>query len=386
MPLLTRKRAILAKIETTYGTDATPTGGANAILMSNLTVSPMEMTLVERNNIKSYLGNNPSVLAAIYAKLAFDVEMAGSGTAGTAPAYGPLLRACGLSETILATASTGTATAGSISSITLGVSASAIDGAYNGMTINLTGGADSGASPVIATYVGATKVATFTAPLAVAADVTTTYSIPAQVVYQPISIGYESTTITCVVDTVVHKLLGARGTVQIKMTAQAIPMFSFTFSGLYVDVADGSSPGVTLTGFKAPLAVNNRNTTGLVVAGFAGAVGSDMSFDFGNNVVFRSLVGGTESVIITDRKVSGSITMEATTVSAKDWWTQIKNVVLGPFSVTQGTVTGNKVKIDAPSVQLTTPAYADKDGITMLTTKADMIPANGNDEMTISFL
>lgn len=386
MSLLTRKRAILAKIETTYGVDASPTGGANAILMSNLTVSPMEMTLVERANIKAYLGNNPSVLAAIYAKLAFDVEMAGSGTAGTVPAYGVLLRACGLSETALATAVTGTATAGSLTSITLNTPASSVDGAYNGMTINLTGGADSPATAVIASYVGATKVATFTAPLAVAADATTVYSIPAQVVYQPISIGFESATLTCVVDTVVHKLLGARGTVQIKMTAQGIPMFSFTLSGLYVDVADGTTPAVTLSAFKAPLAVNNRNTTGLVVAGFPGAVGSDMSFDFGNNVVFRSLVGGSETVIITDRKVSGSITQEATTVTAKDWWTQIKNVVLGPFSVTQGTVVGNKVKIDSPSMQLTTPAYADKDGITMLTTKADMIPVNGNDEITLCFL
>jgi len=386
MSLLTRKRAILAKIETTYGVDASPTGGANAILMSNLTVSPMEMTLVERANIKAYLGNNPSVLAAIYAKLAFDVEMAGSGTAGTVPAYGVLLRACGLSETILATAVTGTATAGSLTSITLAAPASSVDGAYNGMTIALTGGSASPATAVIASYVGATKVATFTTPLAVAADVTTVYSIGAQVVYQPISTSFESVTVTCVVDTVVHKLLGARGTVQVKMTAQGIPMFSFTLSGLYVDVADGTTPAVTLSAFKAPLAVNNRNTTGLVVAGFAGAVGSDMSFDFGNNVVFRSLVGGSETVIITDRKVSGSITAEATTVAAQNWWLNIKNVLLGPFSVTQGTVAGNKVKIDAPSVQLTTPAYADKDGITMLTTKADMIPVNGNDEITLCFL
>src|SRR4051812_19825103 len=101
MTLLTRKRAILANIESVYGTDPTLTGGANAILTSNINVMPMEMTLVQRDNVKAYLGNNPSVLAAIYAKVSFDVEIAGNGTAGTAPGYGVLLRACGLSETIL---------------------------------------------------------------------------------------------------------------------------------------------------------------------------------------------------------------------------------------------------------------------------------------------
>ena len=70
----------------------------------------------------------------------------------------------------------------------------------------------------------------------------------------------------------------------------------------------------------------------------------------------------------------------------KDWWTGIKNVVLGAFSITHGTVAGNKVKVDAPQQQLMSPAYADKDGITMLTMKQTFVPLNGNDEVTIAFL
>jgi hypothetical protein len=35
----------------------------------------------------------------------FDVELAGSGTAGTAPAFGPLLKSCGLSETLVSSVS-----------------------------------------------------------------------------------------------------------------------------------------------------------------------------------------------------------------------------------------------------------------------------------------
>lgn len=386
MPFLTRKRAILSKIETTYGQDPTPTATLDAILMSNLTVSPMEMTLAQRNNVKSYMGNNPSVLAAIYAKVSFDIEYAGSGTAGTVPAYDELLRACALSSTTLAAALTGTATAGTAGTMTLAAGASAVDGAYVGMTIYTTGGAGTGQNAVIASYVGATKVATFTAPLAVVTDATTVYNIPIQVVYKPVSGAIESAAFYCNVDGIRHLMLGARGSVAMKASAQGIPMFSFTFTGLYTTPTDITIPAVTLTGFAAPLAINNLNTSGVNISGFAGAVVSDFSFDLANTVVFRSLPGGTESVLITDRKPTGSITFEATTVAAKDWWTTMKNVTLGVFSVTHGTVAGNKVKFDAASQQLTQPSYQDKDGVTMLTMKQDFIPALGNDEICIAFL
>lgn len=386
MPLLTRKRALLSKIETTYGVDPTPTATLDAILMSNLTVSPMEMTLVQRQNIKSYMGNNPSVLAAIYAKISFDVEMAGSGTAGTAPAYDELLRACGMSATTLAAPSTGTATAGSVGSMTLAASASATDGTYAGMTIYTTGGTGTGQAAVIASYTGATKVALLTAPLAVVTDATTVYNIPAQVIYKPVSAALESTAFYCNVDGIRHLALGARGTVSMKASAQGIPMFSFQFTALYTTPTDVTIPAVTLTAYAAPLAINNTNTTNVNISGYLSAVVSDFSFDLATAVTFRSLPGGTESVILTDRQPTGSITFEATTVAAKDWWTLMKAVTLGVFSITHGTVAGNKVKIDAPSQQLTTPAYSDKDGITMLTVKQAFIPVNGNDEITLAFL
>lgn len=386
MPFLTRKRAILSKIETTYGVDPTPTATLDAILMSNLTVSPMEMTLVQRNNIKSYMGNNPSVLAAIYAKVGFDVEYAGSGTAGTAPAYDELLRACALSATTLAAPSTGTATAGAAGSMTLAAGASAVDGAYVGMTIYTTGGTGTGQSAVIASYTGATKIALLTAPLAVVTDATTVYNLPAQTVYRPVSALIESAAFYCNVDGIRHLMLGARGTVSMKANAQGIPVFSFMFTGLYTTPTDVTIPAVTLTQFAAPLAINATNTTNINISGYLGAVLSDFSFDLANTVVFRSLPGAAENVIITDRKPTGSITIEATTVAAKDWWTTMKSVTLGVFSVTHGTVAGNKVKFDAASQQLSLPTYADKDGVTMLTLKQDFIPALGNDELVLCFM
>jgi hypothetical protein len=105
MALLTRKRLILAKAEATYGTDPTPTGSANAILVRNLDIVPLQSDIVQRELIRPYLGNYEQLLAQTRVQVTFEVELAGSGAAGTAPAYGPVLKACGLSETVAATTS-----------------------------------------------------------------------------------------------------------------------------------------------------------------------------------------------------------------------------------------------------------------------------------------
>ena len=90
------------KAETTYGTDSTPTGTANAILVRNLEITPIQADAVERELIRGYMGNFEVLLANQRVEVTFDVEMAASGTAGTAPKWGPIMKACGNSETVVA--------------------------------------------------------------------------------------------------------------------------------------------------------------------------------------------------------------------------------------------------------------------------------------------
>lgn len=96
------KKVLLAKIETTYGTDPTPTGAANAILATNVKLSPMEGQDVARELERPFFGADATLPADLHAKLSFRVELAPSGTAGTAPAWAPLVRACGCAQTIVA--------------------------------------------------------------------------------------------------------------------------------------------------------------------------------------------------------------------------------------------------------------------------------------------
>jgi hypothetical protein len=96
-----RERTLLAKIEGTEGTDPAPTGAANAIFCSNYTVTPIGGGQIERATAFPTFGSMPSILVNKQVLInGVTVEGAGAGAAGTAPAYGPLLRACGLSETI----------------------------------------------------------------------------------------------------------------------------------------------------------------------------------------------------------------------------------------------------------------------------------------------
>ncbi|WP_288637041.1 phage tail tube protein [uncultured Oxalobacter sp.] len=95
-----RNALILAKTETTYGVDPTPTGAANAILCSGISPNMMSAEFVDRDLQRPYLGASEQLLASVKSELEFDVELTGSGTAGVAPAWGPLLKACAFGETV----------------------------------------------------------------------------------------------------------------------------------------------------------------------------------------------------------------------------------------------------------------------------------------------
>ena len=102
MPLFERNQVVLAKIETTKGTDATPTG-TNAILCDvvNPTVDGQSL---ENNVVRSSISAMPQKFVNKTVRATIAVRVKGSGTAGTPPEFSPLLQCSGLKET--ATAST----------------------------------------------------------------------------------------------------------------------------------------------------------------------------------------------------------------------------------------------------------------------------------------
>jgi hypothetical protein len=96
---------ILAKTETTYGTDPVPTTGANAILVRNVSMQSEGLRMNDRAAVRAGLGKLQKVHGGRLVRITFETEVKGSGAAGTAPEIGPLIEACGFDETIVGGAS-----------------------------------------------------------------------------------------------------------------------------------------------------------------------------------------------------------------------------------------------------------------------------------------
>ena len=209
MALKWRNKLIVAKIEATYGTDAVPTGAANAIRATDVTLSPMEGDSVTRAPVSATLGSAPTIPVGTHVTLTFSVEIAGAGAAGEVPAYGPLLRGCAMAETV--TANT-------------------------------------------------------------------------QVVYRPVSTGEESVSIYINIDGNRHKLLGARGTVSLEISARQLPLFKFSFVGLWTEPDAAALPTANFGAFTAAVPVGNANSSGFSLHNHAGVMESlmlDLGVDAG---------------------------------------------------------------------------------------------------------
>jgi hypothetical protein len=118
MSLFTRKTTVFAHLESVYATavalvaaDAIRTHGAKLKYVDNG---------IKRDLDGQSMGNTGKTHVGAHWELEFDVEIAGSGVAGTAPNYGPLFKASKMSEVVVADTSVTYARAsGSTDSLTM---------------------------------------------------------------------------------------------------------------------------------------------------------------------------------------------------------------------------------------------------------------------------
>lgn len=318
MSRFVRKSAILAKIETAYGTDAAPTGAANAMLVSNVVPNPLNANNVDRDIIRAYLGASEQLVGTAFVELSFDVEIQSSGAAGTAPAFGPLLRACGMAETITATA---------------------------------------------------------------------------RVEYNPITDSMESVTIYYYDDGALHKLLGARGSMDIAMGVGERPVFRFKFIGQDGGITAAANPSLTLTGFKTPAVVTTANsgdvTFGCTYSAGALAGGTvytskGLELSSGNAVEFIPLLG-SEKVEITNRGFTGKVALDLTAAQEVTFMANVKANATQSLGLQHGSAAGYTSIIYAPAVQLINPGKEDQNGLRLIGYDMRLVPSAGNDELQLCF-
>lgn len=104
MALRTKKTAVFLALQVAIGTVFTITG-ANAIVTHDAKIKPLEGSTVKRDLDSPKFGHSGELTTGTYVMVEFDVEVAPSGIAGTAPKWGPCLKACGMAETVVATTS-----------------------------------------------------------------------------------------------------------------------------------------------------------------------------------------------------------------------------------------------------------------------------------------
>lgn len=96
--MISQKSLILAKVETTYGTDPTPTTTSDAVQVYNVELE-LKRDTNSRQPMDVSLSPLSPVMGAGDAKISFECDLKGSGTAGTPPDWAVLHKACGWAET-----------------------------------------------------------------------------------------------------------------------------------------------------------------------------------------------------------------------------------------------------------------------------------------------
>lgn len=318
MTRLIRKTVILAKIETTNGADASPTGSANALQVSDLSITPLDASNIELNYIRAYFGNTESLVGTASVQCSFTVNLAGSGAAATAPAWGALMLGCAHSETL-------------------------------GLTL---------------------------------AD---------RVEYQPATDLLKTLTIYWYDDGVLHKLLGCFGTVQLSAKSGEAPKLTFNFTGVDGGVTAVSNVAPTLTSWKTPVPITKANVTdikfgctytaGALSAGTA-YNSTGLTLDWGNAVAFAPMLT-SEQVVLTDRKMVGTLSLDLTAAQEVTMMASVKSNASQSIGFVIGNTTGNKIMLHMPAVQLINPKKEDFNGMRLIGFDMRILPVTGNDELRI---
>jgi len=318
MPRYIRKTVILVKPETTSGTDAVPTGSANAIQAMDMTITPLDARNVDTNIMYPWFGASPSLVGTASVKCSFSVLLAGAGTAATAPAWGNLLLGCGNAET------TGLLT-------------------------------------------------------------------PNRVEYLPASDSLKTVTIYYYDDGLLHKLLGCFGSVKLSAKSGEAPKLTFDFTGLDAGVSATSNATAVLTAWKMPVAITKANVTDINLGGTyaTGAItggtaynSTGLTLDWGNDVAFAPMLT-TEQVVFSDRKASGTLSLELSAAQEVTQMAAVKANTLTSVGFVIGTATGNKIMLHLPSVQLINPKKEDFEGMRLIGFDMRVLPVAGNDEIRI---
>lgn len=314
MPFMVRNKLLLAKEESEYGVDPTPTVGDNALAVRNLKVN-YQGDILERDLHASDLSPSQGVIGKRSMEITFEMDLAWSGIKGTASRLGDLLEACGMAET-----------------------------------------ASAGSSVVYKPTSDSVKSCTF-------------------YVYEQFSASSSK----------LHKITGARGNVEITLTAGQMAKLGFTFRGKYNAPADVAKPSTPTFETVLPPIVRSA---GFTLNSVSTLVVQEMSLDTANEIVDQDDINdatGVASILISSRRPTGRFNPEAVMSTTYNFHSDWINATARALSVVVGSEAGNKCTITAPKVTIDSVTDGDKNGIRTEDLPFKLNRNLGNDEYVLTF-
>jgi len=321
-----RESVILGKLESTYGTDPTPTGGANAILVGNLKPFDLKSNNLPRDLVRGYMGGSEHIVGSNHGGLSFDVEFQSSGsmTTPTIPAWDSLLQACGFKA--------GVGTAGNRVEYDLVTD-------YSTLKSMAFYAHDSG---VLDKLLGARG------------EVSIDLSVGKRPVFS-------------------FELLGLNGGKS--AVSNATPTLTAWKKPLAV--TDANTGAITLGCTYA---------TG-ALSGGTEYVSAGATIKLGNKLAFSDLLGTAtepgQMVTIADRESVGTVQLELTAAQEVTFDAAVLAATTQSLGIVHGATAGLKMLVFLPNVQLINPKKSAIDGRRVMSYDMRILPSSGNDEIKL---
>jgi len=214
---------------------------------------------------------------------------------------------------------------------------------------------------------------------------------PNRVEYLPASDLLKTLSLYWYDDGLLHKLIGAFGTVKLSAKSGEVPKLTFEFTGLESTPTAAANAAAVLTAWKDPVAIVKANVTDIqlgctyalgALAGGTAYNSSGLELDWGNQVAFSPLLS-TETVVLQDRKIKGAFSLDLTAAQEAIFIGQIKNRTVQGLGFVIGTVTGNKIMLHAPAMVLKAHKKEEFNGQRMVGFDFELDPVAGNDELRL---
>lgn len=213
------------------------------------------------------------------------------------------------------------------------------------------------------------------------------------VTYAPISASFETASLGFLrlqddADQMLIKTTGVLGNMSLNLSAGEFPKFNFSnMMGSYYTPSQISAITAVTSDYVAPAAVTKDNTPTVTLDSVATCM-SSFTVDLGNQIARRD-APNCRATILSDRNVTGTITVKAVDLSTKNYFTDLEShatVSTVPIIVVHGTTAGSIITVTLPTAQLSNITQVDVDGDLGFQFDFIGVPTSaGNDEIEIEF-